>query len=397
MIKINKSLKEIIFVLSFIILFIAIRSLYFKNLFAFIFDQVSSSTTVLELWRSKKLSLIGPSLSFVIAGKQIFFGGISYYIQLIFLLIGRFDPFWSTYAFMIFAGFMILPLYHGVKKLIHQNAAIIMVVLYSFLPFSIESTIALWNPYFLFALLPLLVYLMAKFKEKNRLLVFLPIAVLNGVLFQLHYMYIFTILGLLAYYFVFKKLGIKYLFVFLVGLCLGFINMLLFELRHNFYNLQTLVIYFSKPQTVIQHWLADYYFSSVFLFVLLIILYLLRKKIRSYLCLGLFIVLFIVAFRYVTIDTDSRNFPKDWYYKDELKTYKIIKGNLPTIKDFNIFEFYVATATLPKYFLKKDNIQINFDDYYHNKYLYVVYKNESFTEDPAYEVHSFKPFKIVRI
>ncbi len=173
--------------------------------------------------------------------------------------------------------------------------------------------------------------------------------------------------------------------------------MLLFELRHNFYNLQTLALYFSKPKAVAQHWLADYYFSSIFLFILLIILHFFRKKIKIYFCLGLFIVLFIVAFRYATIDTDKRNFPKGWYYRNELKTYEIIKSNLLTIKDFNVFEFYVATGTLPKYFLKKNNIRINFDDYYHNKYLYVVYKDESFTEDPAYEVHSFKPFKIVRV
>lgn len=395
--EINKKVREILLVLFFVALFIFIRSLYFKNLFVFIFDQVSSSAAVLELWRAKKLSLIGPPLSFVIEGKQVFFGGISYYIQLIFLLIGRFDPFWSTYAFMVFAGLMIIPLYYGVKKLINQNTALIMVTLYSFLPFSIESTISLWNPYFLFSLLPLLVFLMGLFKEKNKAWVFFLFSVLNGILFQLHYMYILTILGLLTYYFVFKKVGVKYILVFLVGFCLGFGNMLLFELRHNFYNLQTLALYFSKPKTVAQHWLADYYFSSIFLFALLIIPYLLRKKIKPLLSLALFVILFLIAFRYVTIDTDKRNFPKDWYYQDELKIYQIIKSNLPTINDFNIFEFYVATGTLPKYFLKKDNIRINFDDYYYNKYLYVVYKDESFTEDPAYEVHSFKPFKIMNV
>ncbi len=397
MLKINKRLREILLVLFFALLFIVIRSLYLKNLFVFIFDQVSSSTTVLELWKAKKISLIGPPLSFVIEGKQIFFGGISYYIQLIFLLIGRFDPFWSTYAFMFFAGLMIIPLYYGIKKLIHQNAAIIMVILYSLLPFSIESTITLWNPYFLFALLPLLVYLMGLFKEKNGLSVFFLIAILNGVLFQLHYMYVFTVFGLLIYYFVFKRLGIKYFLVFLVGLCLGFGNMLLFEFRHNFYNLQTLAFYFTKPKTVASHWLADYYFSSIGLFVLLMILYVLRKRLTTIFCVGFFIIMLFVSFRYVTVDTEKRNFPQNWHYADELKVYEIIKKNLNEIKDFNIFEFYVATATLPKYFLKRDNIEINFDDYYYNKYLYMVYKDETFTEDAAYEVHSFKPFKIVRI
>ncbi len=389
--------KELFIVLFFTLLFIAIRSLYYKNLFVFIFDQVSSSTTVLELWRDKKISLIGPPLSFVIEGKQVFFGGISYYIQFIFLLIGEFDPFWSTYAFMAFAGLMTISLYFGVKKLINQNAAIIISILYAFLPFSIESTIALWNPYFLFTLLPLLVYLMGLFKEKKRFLIFFLFSLLNGILFQLHYMYLFTVVGLLAYYFIFKRLEIKYFFIFLFGFGLGFGNMILFELRHNFYNLQTLAFYFTKPKTVASHWLADYYFSSIGLFVLLMILYVLRKRLNRFLCIGFFIIMFIIALRYVTVDTEKRNFPQNWHYADELKVYEIIKKNLNEIKDFNIFEFYVATGTLPKYFLKRNNVRINFDDYYYNKYLYVIYKDESFPKDPAYEVNSFKPYSIRNI
>ena len=378
----------------FVLLFIAIRTLYYKNLFVFIFDQVSSSTAVLELWRDKKISLIGPPLSFVIEGKQVFFGGISYLIQLIFLLIGRFNPFWSTYAFMVFAGIMTIPLYYGVKKLINQNAAVLVTILYAFLPFSIESTIALWNPYFLFALLPILVYLMGLFKEKRGVLTFFLFALLNGILFQLHYMYLFTVIGLLVYYFVFKRLRIAYFFTFLLGFFLGFGNMILFELRHNFYNLRTLSFYFTKPQIVAGHWLADYYFASIVLFILLVVLYLLKKRISAIFCIGFFVIMLLVSFRYVTVDTEKRNFPPNWHYADELKVYSIIRKSLDTIKDFNIFEFYVATGTFQKYLLKRDNILINFDDYYHNKYLYVVYKDETFQNDPAYEVNSFKPFKI---
>lgn len=373
------------------------RSLYFRNLFVFIFDQVSSSTAVLELWRDKKISLIGPPLSFVIEGRQVFFGGISYYIQLIFLLIGKFDPFWSTYAFMIFAGIMTIPLYFGVKKLINRNAAIIVSMLYALLPFSIENTIALWNPYFLFSLLPLLVYIMGVLKEKKSILSFFLFSVLNGVLFQLHYMYLLTAIGLVVYYCVYKKLEIKYFFVFLLGFFLGFGNMALFELRHNFYNLRTLAFYFTKPKIVADHWLADYYFSSLGLFALIMILSALRKKLTVTFCVVFFIIMLVISFRYVTIDTKKRNFPPNWHYADELKVYSIIKSNLNGIKKFNIFEFYVATGTLPKYFLKRDAIQINFDDYYHNKYLYVVYKDETFPDDPAYEVNSFKPFRIVNV
>ncbi|MDA1317346.1 MAG: hypothetical protein O3B87_04995, partial [bacterium] len=73
-------------------------------MFKFVYDQVASSTVVLELWQNKDISLIGPPMSLTISSRQVFFGGVSYYLQMAFLLIGRWDPFWSTYAFMIFSS-----------------------------------------------------------------------------------------------------------------------------------------------------------------------------------------------------------------------------------------------------------------------------------------------------
>lgn len=389
--------KEPILLLFFICLFVGIRSLYYQNLFVFVHDQVSSSTKVLELWQTKSLSLIGPPLSFLIEGRQIFFGGISYYIQMVFLLIGRFDPFWSTYAFMAFCGLMIIPLYFGVKKLINKKVAILTIILYSLLPFYIESTITLWNPYFKFALLPILIYLMGLFKERNNIIIFFLISFLNGIFFQLHYMYFFTVIGILIYYFLFKRQSLNYLFIFILGFCFGFSNLVLFELRHNFYNLQTIIFYLSKPKEITGHWFSDYYLLSESVFILLIIFNLLKKQISNYVNITIFVILFIIGILYVTTIAKTKQYPKNWYYNDELKTYQIIKNSLNTVKDFNIFEFYDTKGSTQKYFLKKDDIKIDYDNYLTNKYLYVLYANDQYMEDPSYEINRFKPSKIIKI
>jgi len=389
--------SELFVLLFFVFLFIAIRSLYYKNVFVFIYDQVSSSTKALELWKTKSITFIGPPMSLTVENRQIFFGGISYYIQLLFLLIGRFDPFWSTYAFMVFAGIMSIPLYYGMKKLVNKNAAVIMVTLYALLPFFIESTFTLWNPYFMFSLLPILVFCMGLFKTKKSLLSFMAISLLNGILFQLHYMYIFVWIGMVIYYFVMTKMSWKYCFIFLIGFACGTLNLIVFELRHNFYLLQTMWIFLTHAKKVSEHWFADYYLLSELFFAIIIVLAIFKKRLNVYFITLLFTILLILSVPYVTIQAGARNYPKDWYYKDELTIYQIIKSNLNAIHDFNIFEFYVATGTLPKYFLKKDNVQINFDDYYHNKYLYVVYKNDQFMKDPAYEVATFSPSKTIKV
>lgn len=392
----RKHIGEFFAVIFFIILFIAIRTLYYKNLFVFIFDQVSSSTSALELWRTKSISLIGPPMSLTVENRQIFFGGISYYIQMVFLLIGRFDPFWSTYAFMIFSGLMIVPLYYGVKKLINKNAAVVMMILYVLLPFFIESTFTFWNPYFMFSFLPFLIYLMGLFKNKKNLVLFFGISILNGILFQLHYMYILVWIGLGIYYFHIKKLSWKYLVFYGIGFAIGTSNLIFFELRHHFYLTQTIILFLIHPKQVASHWFADYYLLSEFFFSLLIALYVLRKKLTKLVMVIGFIILLIIVIPYVTIGTKTRNYPKNWYYNDDIKVYQIVKQNLKAIADFNVFEFYTSTGTTVKYFLKRDNVKINYDDYYHNPYLYVVYKNDQFMKDPAYEVATFSPSKIIQ-
>lgn len=395
MYQLTKKFNQWLIPAFFILLFIIIRSIYFDNLFNFVYDQVSSSTKVLELWRTKSISLIGPHMSFTVEGRQVFFGGFSYAMQLIFLLIGNFNPFNATYAFMVFCSLMIIPLYVGARKLINQTAAIMMATLYTLLPLFIDSTSQLWNPYFMFSLFPLQVYLMGLFKEKKSPWTFLILSIVNGLCFQLHYLFIFAWLGMTAYYFIVEKLSRKYLAIYLVGFAIGFGNLIVFELRNNFYLLQTLWIYVNHPKDVSQHWIAPYYLLSIVFFGCLAALAIFKKKLSNTIAAALFTTLLVICIPYVTTGARERSYPKGWYYEDDLEVYGIVKKNLDTYQDVNIFSFYDATGNAPKYYLKLDNIQLDYDDYYRNKYLYVIYPDDQFMKNAAYEVASFTPSKIV--
>jgi len=390
---------DLILIIVFICIFIFIRTVYYKNLFVFIYDQVSSSTKALELWQTKSISLIGPPISiFQIFRREMYFGGISYYIQLIFLLLGNFDPFRSTYAFMLFSAIMIIPLYFGVKKMINLNAAILMSVAYCLFPLYIEATYMLWNPNFQFALLPLFLYLMSIFEYKKSGFLFFFLAIYSGILFQLHYLFIFVIVGLIIYYFLLKKLPLKFLSIALIGFIIGFSPIIIFELRHNFYNLRTIILYLNNRKQLFSHWVADYYFLSSSFFGLIILLKLIKKRIKTWLIVLVFCILAILSYEYVNVDAQTRQYPKGWFYADELRAYSIIKNNYLNnkIQDFNIFEFFDATGNAQKYYLKRDGIKINFEDYRNNKYLYVIYHNNQFMKDMAYEINEFQPSIIVK-
>ena len=49
-----------------------------------------------------------------------------------------------------------------------------------------------------------------------------------------------------------------------------------------------------------------------------------------------------------------------------------------------------------KFHLKKDGVKMNYEDYYHNDYLYVISKNADVFKDPAYELNTFVPNKLVK-
>jgi hypothetical protein len=297
---------------------------------------------------------------------------------------------------MLFCALMIVPLYIGTKKLINQQAAIIMMVLYTLLPYFIESTSQMWNPYYMMSLFPLQVYLMGLFKEKKSPKIFLLFSIINGICFQLHYLFIVAWFALGAYYFFVKKLSRKYLAIYLIGFAIGMGNLILFEMRNNFYLLQTLWIFVNHPKNVSEHWIAPYYLLSVVFFGLLALLGIFKKKLHTKMALGLFIILLFFAIPYITTGARERSYPKGWSYENDQEVYRIIKENLSTYQDVNVFEFYDATGNVPKYFLKRDNIALDYDDYYHNKYLYVTYPDDTYLKNAAYEVANFTPSKIVR-
>lgn len=387
--------KESIILFGFLILFIFIRSIYYNHLFKFIYDQATSSTFVLELFQNKTFSLIGPPMSLSINDRQIFFGGLSYLIQFFFMFLGRWDPFWSTYVFMLFSSFMIFPLYYGTKRLVNKSIAYFMVIVYTLMPFYIEGTTQLWNPYFQIALVPLLIFLMGLLKDKKSFTLFLAISIMAGLIFQLHYQFIVNLVGLTIYYFFYKKLGLKYFITYLLGIALGVSNLILFEIRNEFYNTKTVFIFIQNLGKATSHQMADYYIMSVLFMGLIPLLFFFKKAINYKTNIVFFIILLIFALNYTIFSASTRNYPDGWYYKDELKTYEIIRDTYlkEGLRDFNVFQFYSATGESLKYFMKRDGLIINFNDYYNNKYLFIVYKDDLYMSDLAYEVNSFKPNK----
>lgn len=392
-------LSEKLLLLFLILLFILIRNINFTNSLNFSKDPAKFSLEALKIYQDKNHTLIGPTTSIEYHGRFIFQGPLIYYFQLFFLILGEFDPIKASYIFMLFCSLMIIPLYYGVSKLIDRNGALLIVTIYTLFPFFIDYTKFMWNPNFQLSLSPILIFLMGQFKKQKSKVTFLLLSISAGILLQFHYSFILIIIGLIVYYFIVLKLRSRYWLLFVLGLCIGMSPLILFELRNNFYNLRTLLLF-------VQHWSEifynplnqekmNHYKLSMTLFLILLTVGLLQKKVGWRFLSIVFISLSIWSFsKYLPEVEKPYGIPFKWMYTDELRTNIIIKEQ--KLDNFAVTNLiYDTEAEVQKYLLKKDEVEFS-SNYKTNKFLFVLTDKEDFLDDQAYEVKSFLPARIIK-
>ncbi|OGK14229.1 hypothetical protein A2859_01290 [Candidatus Roizmanbacteria bacterium RIFCSPHIGHO2_01_FULL_37_16b] len=384
----NQDFKLILF---FLFLFIFLRSVNFKEHLNFSFDQAWSSTRVLEIWKNKEITLVGPGSSLIANGKQVLQGSINYYFQLIFLLIGRFDPILSSYFLMFLNGLMLIPLYFGVKLLSERKTAIFILLIYTLLPYFIDFTRFFFGPVYQLSLLPLLVLLMGFYKKLKKNIYLFFVFVMAGILLQFHYQIIVLIFILSIYYLWKTQNKIPKIFLMSIGLILGYFPMIVFEVKNQFYNFKVLAEYIKFSKKPSDFFFIPHRYLSISLILLIISSPIYKKflKVKTLIILGL--ALFSLdLFLYLPKPKNAFGMSPNWNYLMETKAYQIIKKE--DLKNFNVVNLtYDNLSVVIKYHLKLDNYPLNYDDYYHNEYLFVINKDENIFNNPAYEVNTFKP------
>jgi len=401
--KIIKS--DFIFLSLIFIGFIFTRSLYFVDFLNWSQDQAECAIAALDIWRNKKLTLIGPQISATFEGRLLFQGPMTYYLFLIFLLAGHWDPVKASYFFMLFAGFLIFPLFYGIRRITNEKVAYLIVLIYSFLPYYINYTRFLWNSTLQLTFSILFIYFFSFYQKNKSLKYFFISSFFLGFLLQFHYQFILIILIFFVYFLFLKRISIKEWSIFILGIVLGFLPLIIFELRHQFYNIKTAILFiknWSKVDKPGNFNMPHYYLTISFLFLTFLSYKLknffnnkLKWKFIIILGIGLFLN---ASFKSIKKPNQSYWAPSEgWKYSMEEKAYQIIKKQ-PIKKDFNVADlsYYNTKAAVIKYFLKRDNFSINFDDYYQNQYLYVISKNEGYQNALSYEVAFFKPRKLIK-
>ena len=266
-----KQLSAFLWKNKFLIIIIGLglflRLYHLPNSTIFAWDQERDAFTIKQIIVDKKLTLIGPR---VINDHGFMLGPYFFYLLLPFYLITNLSPyaiilFMAVYnlVFLAFSFFIL-------KKIFSTKIAYIFVFIWSVLPLAISIDTISWNPLLVPLLFIILLYFLITFNF-NKIKNWLILGFYLGFCFNIHVQLI--VLSFTAFIFLFIKISKKAFFkkvIFLfLGFLLSFLPLLIFDLRHNFLNLNLLLGFFQNgsstknPFAFIPVWTN--YFSSIFL------------------------------------------------------------------------------------------------------------------------------------
>ena len=389
--------REWLYIFLWILIYIAVRSIHFIDALNFSQDQAADSLRGLLLYREHAFTLIGTHTGYVYNGRLLFQGPLFIYTYLFFNILGHFDPIVSTYLFVIMGSLSVVPLYYGLKRLGNAMSALIGIAMYSLLPYFVDYSRFLWNPNFQLVSTPFLIYSFARYHTGRGYHWLVATTVLLGLLLQDHYQYILLILSFGVYLLVQRRTVISIL-TLIGGIMFGFLPVLLFEVRHDFYNLRTGILFLQHYREVFllgnSVSVSNHFFLSPTLVLLVILVTRFHRLITPIVASG--VVGILMLFALLTFKTPDRMFNSQtrWRYADELKVYSIIQKYNLTHANISLLH-YDNEAVVQKFFLKRDKRTIA-QDYYHNQYLFAVSETGKLNSYRAYEIRIFQPRIIVK-
>jgi len=289
--KINKIFlflikNKYLILITFLALFLRLYNL--PNSINFSWDQERDAFVVKQILIEKKPVLIGPR---VVDDQGFMLGPYFFYILAPFYLITNLNPF-ATILFIAFYTLLFtISSFFILKKIFSQKIAHIFIFIWSILPMAITIDTISWNPLlvpFLFIFLLYLLNVLDLKKIKNLII----LGFYLGFSFNIHVQLI--ILTFISFIFLINKKNIlKNILYTILGFLISFLPLLIFDLRHNFINLNLFLNFFGSTSSIknpfafLPVWtnyvsaltiIKSNFLSILFWFIFALILFIFSKK-----------------------------------------------------------------------------------------------------------------------
>ena len=393
--------KNLLIVAVFLFAFL-VRFYNFGERITFGPEQAISLISAAENLEKPSLLGIPYLLRQTTSGLQLFTAPLFGYSLIPITLLFNYDPIAITGFFVflnLFTGFLVFLVS---KEIFDEKVALFSAVLFLFSSHMVYHSLFIWTSNYMPLIGVLTICGLYKFKKKQASFWTFALGVLTGVGFGIQYFYLLA--GLLVLLVVLKvsKKRVIHGSYFLLGILVGELPTVLFDLKHNFYHLKTLWSYFVETLKFPGQSQLSYYHFLVFWPLLAIFFGLVFSKIFTKSKLASLAM--AAVFIYLSLNSSLVSFKNAVGMPSGLTAKKILLAsesisrdnprnfNLSVLMDFD-FRGYVLRYPL-KYLYKKSPLSV--EDYPNAGVLYVLsQKNYDFSQPGVWELRSFLPYKVV--
>ena len=404
----NPDRKRLLFIII-IGVFFFLRIFHLEESVNFSTDQSLGMLETYHLYQAKKLTLIGQTgSSWTEEGRYIFFGSLPYYIYMPVLYLANWQPLSISYLFIFLQFISLIILYRTITRVLKDwKLAIFFSFIFSLLPVVVEHSNYLWAPNLLIPLSVILIALVIKFmKAKHHRFILSGLTgLVGGIGFYIHPSFILAV-GIVFGWVAFRrKWNLASLLFFIGGLVLGISPLIMFDLRHDFYNIRTVLFIFSESPQGAHSSAAKFnphYLFPVIPFVLYAFSVVLKKiqQVNRFIVPVIFTGLGIYSFLTVlSVPSHGFGMPEGWNYPGVRKAEKIILSE--NVNDFNLIDLLTGDvrATSLRYLLIIDHKPPKTVDEYPDTQRLFIYSRlpvEEILKGNLWEIDVIRPVKFVK-
>ena len=313
-----------------LIIYILVRFNNISNRIRFAWDEERDAFQIHDIIKNGKLTLLGPR---VVGVSGFFLAPYHTYLLAPFYLISNLNPlviivFVSVYNLVFFFVSKII-----ITKKWSNKHTTLFLLFWALNPLLISSDITAWNVLLIPLGILLQIYLLILIQDSPTTKKWLALGLLNGIMINLHFQFIFPILFSTIFLLKIVNISRSYLkgvFFSFLGFLLTLLPLLIFDLRHNFLNLNLFAnFFFSKTSSSLSvnfDWLSSFsnslksltIFSSIvttalFLLVFLFVVFFVYKHSFGYMKRIYFSIGVMILFTSIFFSIYSQQTPEYYY------------------------------------------------------------------------------------
>lgn len=384
-----------------IILGTLIRLFRFPELLSFSYEQALALEASAKMLETGKLSLIG--VEYFIrqtASGHSFFNSAFYLYPLSLVQIAfGYDPLSPTLLFLLLNLASGVGLFLLAQRYLGKGVGLISLILFMFSPIMVSISRYVWHLNLLVPVIVLSIWLTYKSFESSRGIWFVILGVSLGLGFGFHISFSLWVLitFVICFVMLWRRKKISSLLLILFGFLLGNLPTIIFDLRHDFYNLRTMLTFLRESLRGGQSGFSfqTYHFVYFIVPLILILSQLIHRRLSSK-----FITLILMGYLLITASFWNlfAEYPKGMPSGTNLNYLKQISSLIvsDSRSDFEVASIVdgETRAENLRYILKylQHKPALGYDKYPEADILYVIsYRNQNPLEKDVWEINSLKP------